>query len=121
MTYVIDCSIVIRLLSNVPGDDLLRRRLSRTVHAPALIDAEVSSVARGLNITTKPSVRISDERAQLMLTDYSGLRIVRHPMQPLQHRAFTTPMSTSIRAEGPPPHRRLAASRAAPARLERGT
>lgn len=88
MTYVIDCSIVIRLLSNVPGDDLLRRRLSRTVHAPALIDAEVSSVARGLNITTKPSVRISDERAQLMLTDYSGLRIVRHPMQPLQHRAF---------------------------------
>src|SRR4051794_650812 len=32
--------------------DLLRQRLARTVHAPALVDAEVSSVVRGLSITT---------------------------------------------------------------------
>lgn len=88
MTAVVDCSLVIRLLANLDGDDLLRRRLARTVHAPALIDAEVASVVRGLNITTKAGVRITDQRATEMLTDYAGLRIVRHPMQLLQSRAF---------------------------------
>jgi predicted nucleic acid-binding protein len=88
MTYVVDCSIVIRLLANRPGDDLLRRRLARIVHAPALIDAEVSSVVRGLAITTKPNVRITVDRALEFLTDYAGLRILRHAMQPLQARAF---------------------------------
>ena len=88
MTAVVDCSIVIRLLSNLEGDDLLRQRLARTVHAPALIDAEVSSVVRGLTITTKPNVQITDQRAVEMLIDYAGLRIVRYPMQPLQRRAF---------------------------------
>lgn len=88
MTAVVDCSIVIRLLSNLNGDDLLRQRLARTLHAPALIDAEVSSVVRGLAITSKPNVRITAERAGEMLTDYTGLRIVRYPMQPLQRRVF---------------------------------
>lgn len=88
MTAVVDCSIVIRLLSNVDGDDLLRQRLARTVHAPALIDAEVSSVVRGLAITSKPNVHITAQRAEQMLTDYAGLRIVRYPMQPLQRRVF---------------------------------
>jgi len=88
VTAVVDCSIIIRLLSSLPGDDLLRQRLARTVHAPALIDAEVSSVVRGLAITTKPSVRIAPGRAELMLVDYAGLRIMRHPMQPLQARVF---------------------------------
>jgi predicted nucleic acid-binding protein len=88
VTCVVDCSAVIRLLANKPGDELLRQRLARTVHAPALIDAEISSVVRGLAITTKPNVRISAERARQMLTDYAGLRIVRHPMRPLQARAF---------------------------------
>lgn len=88
MTCVVDCSIVIRLLANKPGDELLRQRLSRTVHAPALIDAEISSVVRGLSITAKPEVQINAERARQMLADYAGLRIVRYPMQPLQARAF---------------------------------
>jgi predicted nucleic acid-binding protein len=88
VTYVVDCSIIIRLLANRPGDDLLRQRLSRTVHAPALLDAEVSSVIRGLTITTKPGVRIGEERALEMLHDYAGLRIAPYPMQPLQARAF---------------------------------
>jgi predicted nucleic acid-binding protein len=88
VTAVVDCSIVIRLLSNLEGDDLLRQRLARTVHAPALIDAEVSSVVRGLTITSKPNVQITDQRAVGMLTDYAGLRIVRYPMQPLQRRVF---------------------------------
>jgi predicted nucleic acid-binding protein len=88
VTLVVDCSIVIRLLANLDGDDLLRQRLARTVHAPALVDAEVSSVVRGLTITTKPNVQITADRGQQMLTDYAGLRIVRHPMQPLQRRVF---------------------------------
>jgi len=88
VTYVVDCSIIIRLLASLPGDDLLRQRLSRTVHAPALIDAEISSAIRGLAITTKPNVRISERRALEMLHDYAGLRIVRHTMLPLQARAF---------------------------------
>jgi predicted nucleic acid-binding protein len=88
VTLVPDCSIIIRLLASRPGDDLLRQRLARTVHAPALIDAEVSSVVRGLAITTKPNVRITADRAELMLADYAGLRIVRHPMQPMQARVF---------------------------------
>lgn len=88
MTAVVDCSIIIRLLSSRSGDELLRQRLARTVHAPALIDAEVSSVVRGLTITTKANIRIGPDRAGLMLADYAGLRIVRHPMQPLQARVF---------------------------------
>jgi len=88
VTTVVDCSVIVRLLSNVSGDELLRQRLARTVHAPALIDAEVSSVIRGLVITAKPNVRIAARRAELMLSDYAGLRIIRHPMQPLQARVF---------------------------------
>jgi predicted nucleic acid-binding protein len=88
VTYVVDCSIIIRLLASLPGDDLLRQRLSRAVHAPALLDAEIASVIRGLTITTKPNVRIKEARALQMLHDYAGLRIVRHTMQPLQARAF---------------------------------
>ena len=88
MTAVVDCSIVIRVLANRGGDDVLRQRFARTLHAPAVIDAEVSSVVRGLTITSKPNVRVTTERAQQMLSDYAGLRIVRFPMQPLQQRVF---------------------------------
>jgi predicted nucleic acid-binding protein len=87
LTCVVDCSIIIRLLASREGDDLLRQRLARTVHAPALIDAVVSSVVRGLSITTTAK-QITAVRAGQMLADYAGLRIVRHPMQPLQARVF---------------------------------
>jgi predicted nucleic acid-binding protein len=87
VTYVVDCSIIIRLLASREGDELLRQRLARTVHAPALIDAEVCSVIRGLAIVSTPR-RITAVRAGQMLADYAGLRIVRHPMQPLQARVF---------------------------------
>ena len=87
MSYVADCSIIIRLLASRPGDDLLRQRLARTIHAPALLDAEVSSIVRGLSITGSAK-QITAARAGEMLADYAGLRIVRHPMQPLQARVF---------------------------------
>ncbi|GAB3485798.1 type II toxin-antitoxin system VapC family toxin [Nocardiopsis coralliicola] len=87
MSYVVDCSIVIRLLSARTDDDLLRRRFTRRLHAPALIDAEVASVIRGLSITSKPNVRITPERALIMLEYYRSLHIVRHSMLTLQPRA----------------------------------
>jgi len=86
VSYVVDCSIVIRLLAARREDDLLRRRLKRRVHAPALLDAEVSSVIRGLSITSKPDVRITEQRARTMLDRYQGLHVTRHPMRPLQSR-----------------------------------
>lgn len=86
MSLVVDASIVFRLLANVKGDDLLRQRLARKVHAPALIDVEIASVVRGHVITSKPEVRISEARAQVMLERYAQLKIVRHPMLPLQPR-----------------------------------
>jgi predicted nucleic acid-binding protein len=81
VTYVVDCSIIIRLLASRPGDDLLRQRLARTVHAPALLDAEVSSVVRGLAITGSPK-RITAARAGEMLADYAGPRCAVSPSAP---------------------------------------
>lgn len=86
MSYVVDCSIVIRLLSSQQDDDVLRQRLGRTVHAPALIDAEVSSAVCGLTLAAAP--RITADRATQMLSDYARLRIVRHPLLQLQTRVF---------------------------------
>lgn len=88
MSYVVDCSVIVRLLAAQREDDLLRRRLMRRVHAPTLLDAEVSSVVRGLSITSKPNVRISLQRARTMLDRYQELHIRRHPMAPLQLRVY---------------------------------
>lgn len=88
MTVVVDCSIVIRLLSNLEGDELLRQRFAQTLHAPALIDAEVSSVVRGLTMTSRADAQITADRAEQMLADYADLRIMRYPMQPLQRRVL---------------------------------
>lgn len=87
---VVDASIVVRLLQNRAGDDELRERFGRErqVHAPALIDAEVTSAIRGLLLTSKPAVRISAERGQQMLEDFADLPLVRHPMQPNQGRVL---------------------------------
>jgi predicted nucleic acid-binding protein len=52
-----------------------------------MIDAEVSSVIRGLAIASPPR-QVPAARAGQMLADYAGLRIVRHPVQPLQARVF---------------------------------
>ncbi|GAA1506896.1 hypothetical protein GCM10009677_44280 [Sphaerisporangium rubeum] len=58
------------------------------MHAPALIDVEIASVVRGHVITSKPEVRISEERARIMLERFSQLKIVRHRMQPLHLRVL---------------------------------
>ena len=53
-----------------------------------MIDMEIASVVRGHAITSKPKVRISEARAQIMLERYAQLKIVRHPMLPLQRRVL---------------------------------
>ena len=87
---VVDASIVVRLLQNRRGDTVLRERFSqeRYLHAPALIDAEVSSAIRGLLLTTK-AIRIDLVRAEHMLVDLADLPLIRYPMQPHQRRVLT--------------------------------
>lgn len=87
---VVDASIVVRLLQNRQNDYGLRERFGqhRYVHAPALIDAEVTSAIRGLLLTSKPSVKISVVRAEEMLDDFVDLPLVRYPMQAHQRRVL---------------------------------
>ena len=88
---VVDASIVVRLLQNRRGDEELRARLGqhRYVHAPALIDAEVTSAIRGLLLTSKPAIKIRVARAEEMLDDFADLPLLRYPMLPYQRRALT--------------------------------
>lgn len=88
---VVDASIVVRLLQNRRGDDGLRERFRhhRYLHAPTLIDAEVTSAIRGLLLTSKPAIRIRSARAKEMLDDFADLPLVRYPMRPHQRRALT--------------------------------
>ena len=88
---VVDASIVVRLLQNRRGDKGLRERFyqQRYVHAPALIDAEVSSAIRGLLMASKPTIKIDVMRAEEMLDDFADLPLVRYPMQPYQRRVLT--------------------------------
>lgn len=88
---VVDASIVVRLLQNRGGDGPLRERLGqqRHLHAPALIDAEVTSAIRGLLMTSKPGVRVSLVRTEQMLDDFADLPLARYPMQPFQRRVVS--------------------------------
>lgn len=86
MTVVVDASLVIRVLSNRPADEFLRRRLAGlpTLHTPQLIDAEVASGVRGLLLGGK----VEGVRGEEMLDDFASLRIRRHPMLPHQRRVI---------------------------------
>lgn len=87
---VVDASILVRLLQNRRGDTELRKRFGqeRHVHAPALIDAEVTSAIRGLLRTSKPGTQIHTGRAEAMLDDFAALPVIRYPMQPFQRRVL---------------------------------
>lgn len=87
---VLDASIVVRVLQNRPGDGGLRERVGRErhLHAPALVDAEVTSAIRGLLTTSKPAIKVSAARAAEMVDDFADLPLVRYPMQPYQRRVL---------------------------------
>ena len=86
LTYVIDCSLVVEVLSAREGDEVLRQRLSapRALHAPHHLDVEIVSTVRGLAAGKK----ITDHRGEHMLVDYSRLRITRHPVWPYHPRMW---------------------------------
>ncbi|MGL4175069.1 MAG: type II toxin-antitoxin system VapC family toxin [Dermatophilaceae bacterium] len=87
---VVDASIVVRLLQSRDDDGGLRARFAqhRRLHAPTLIDAEVTSAVRGLLLTSNPEIRITDERAGQMLDDFADLPLLRYPMYPHQRRVL---------------------------------
>lgn len=87
MTVVVDASIVLRLLLSRKPDDLLNQRFSprRGLHAPQLIDAEVAGGIRGLMLGHK----LDPGRAEEMVSDFSALRIIRHPMTSHLRRIIT--------------------------------
>lgn len=86
MNLVVDASLIVRLLLNDDVGDLLRRRLMppRTLNAPHLIDAEVTSAIRGLILGGK----ISGQRGTQMRADFQDLGIVRHVMTPMVPRVL---------------------------------
>lgn len=86
---VVDASIVVRLLQNRGGDAPLRDWFAqhRHVHAPALIDAEVASAARGL-LSSEVPAKITSARAAQLLDDFAGLSLVRYPLQPHHRRVL---------------------------------
>lgn len=87
---VVDASVIVRLLQNRASDEALRERIGqeRRIHAPSLIDAQVASAIRGLLRTSKVS-RISEERAEQMLADFSALPLSRYPMLPYVRDVLT--------------------------------
>lgn len=87
---VADASIMVRLLQNRVGDEALRQRFTqeRYLHAPHLIDAEVTSAIRGLLRAADPEVTITPDRAAEMLADFADLPLVRYPMLPHQRRVL---------------------------------
>lgn len=74
---VVDDSLIIYVLLEGKGNDLLRRRLSapRTLHAPNLIDYEFGNALRGLLMGGK----ITEIDADAARADFADLPIRRYP------------------------------------------
>jgi predicted nucleic acid-binding protein len=86
---VIDASVVVdTLLNRMPMASEAQRWIaaeSRTLLAPALLDAEVGQVLRRYSL----SGAITAGRASAALDDYAALPIARYPHLPLLARAFS--------------------------------
>lgn len=83
---VLDCSVVVDVLAGAPGTDDLRSRLAaEELHAPTLLDYELVSAVRGINLAGA----LTDERAGDLLEDFDDLPIHRWPSAAaLRRRAF---------------------------------
>lgn len=83
---VVDAAAVVDALLAAPGSEAIAARLGRDeLHAPALLDAEMVSVARGLTLGS----HISAARAGDVLTDFDDLPIERWSFsEPFRRRAF---------------------------------
>ncbi|HVX44777.1 MAG TPA: type II toxin-antitoxin system VapC family toxin [Mycobacteriales bacterium] len=83
---VVDSAAAVDALTNAPGSDELRDRLSgEELHAPSLLDYEFVSALRGLTLAGA----LSAARAQDAFTDFEDLPIRRWPpADALRRRAF---------------------------------
>jgi predicted nucleic acid-binding protein len=83
---VVDSSLIIYALTAGADDRVLRQRLSepRTLHAPHLIDFEVSHAVRGLVLGRK----LVEGRAAEVRADFADLPIERYPGAVLADRMW---------------------------------
>jgi predicted nucleic acid-binding protein len=76
MATVADASVIVAFLQKLTIDELLRKRLlSKVVHAPALLDAEVLNSIRGLVLGGK----ITIARAFEMLAEFATMNNIVRP------------------------------------------
>lgn len=72
------------LVGRAPSEELLGLLACDGVHAPHLLDVEVTSVLRGLELAHA----ITPERARQALDDYWSFTIERHDLEPLSGRVW---------------------------------
>lgn len=81
---VVDASAMIEALVGRSADDHLLRALGGAIAAPHLLDSEVLSVLRGLNL----GGRLTAEDAVDARLTYFSLTIDRRPIEPLAERIW---------------------------------
>lgn len=84
---VVDASALLEVLLRRPAADDVESWLSRpdqTIHAPHLIDVEVTHVIRRFAMQGK----IDGQRGRTLLADFSLMLIERYPHDPLLFRAW---------------------------------
>lgn len=82
---VIDASAMVEALVGASPSDELLDALTQQIHAPNLLDVEVTSVLRGLELG-----RVLPRDAALTgLRDYWSFAIVRHGLEPLTERIWS--------------------------------
>lgn len=83
MRWVADASVAVAYLLS-EGSDAERDAMLGDVHAPALVDVEVTQTLRGLLRAAK----IDLPTAELGRAELSGLAVRRHPDAPLLRRSW---------------------------------
>lgn len=84
---VVDASALLEVLLRRPAASNVESWLSQpdqTIHAPHLIDVEVTHVVRRFAMHGK----IDDQRGRILLADFSLMSIERYPHDPLLFRAW---------------------------------
>lgn len=81
---VLDASAMVEALVGMTPSDELLGLLEGDIHAPHLLDVEVASVLRGLELARV----IAPERTQQALDDYWSFTIARHEFEPLGGRVW---------------------------------
>lgn len=83
MTWVADASVVVAYLLG-EGTEVERERMLADVHAPSLLDVEVTQTLRGLLRGGKLEPAVADAARE----DLAQLRVRRHPDSVLLSRAW---------------------------------